>query len=118
MECRLKDQASPESRIPDEKPSRDDGPNRISEDILKCLLSILLRMGSKKNHNSAEHFPYLLTLGTRESSEETNYRDPYGICSEHGKRDIGPYHKLCHIEASSINPNRSASSLFLLRRLK
>ncbi|KAF5444995.1 hypothetical protein F2P56_034080 [Juglans regia] len=118
VECRLKDQASLESRTPDEKPSRDDGPNRISEDILKCLLSILLRMGSKKNHNSAENFPYLLTLGTRESSEEKNYRDPYGICSEYGKRDIGPYHKLCHIEASSINPNRSASSLFLLRRLK
>ncbi|KAG6672217.1 hypothetical protein I3842_16G046200 [Carya illinoinensis] len=119
VECRLKDQASLESRTPpDDKPSGDNCPNRISENILKCLLSILLRMGSKKNHNSAEKFPYLLTLGTRESSEETNYRDPYNICSEYGKRDIGPYHKLYHIEASSINPNRSASSLFLLRRLR
>lgn len=118
MECRLKDQASLESRTLDEKLPGDDGPNRISENILKCLLNILLRMGSKKNRNSAENFPSLITSGTLESRKETNYRDPYDICSEYGETDIGPYLKLCHIEANSINPNRSASSLFLLRRLE
>lgn len=115
LECRLKDQASIEARTPDERLSGDDSPNRISENILKCLSSILLRMSSMKNRSRTEN---LSTLATQESSEETNYWDPYGICLEFGKKDIGPYKKLCQIEAGSINLNRTANSLFLLRRLK
>lgn len=95
-----------------------DDPNRISENTLKCLSSILLRMSSMKNRNSAENLPSFSTLVTRKSNEETNYWDPYGICSEFGKRDIGPYKKLCEVEAASINPNRITTSLFLLRKLK
>jgi hypothetical protein len=71
-----------------------------------------------KNRNSAENLPSFSTLVTRKSNEETNYWDPYGICSEFGKRDIGPYKKLCEVEAASINPNRITTSLFLLRKLK
>ena len=115
LECRLKDQASKEARTPDERLSGDDSPNRISENILKCLSSILLRMSSMKNRSRTEN---LSTLATQESSEETNYWDPYGICLEFEKKDIGPYKKLCQIEAGSINLNRTANSLFLLRRLK
>lgn len=75
-------------------------------------------MSSTKSRGSAENLHSLSTLATRESSEETNYQDPYDTCLEFGKRDIGPYEKLCHIEAGSMNPNRTANSLFLLRRLK
>lgn len=107
-----------QARTPDERLSGDDDPNRISENILKCLSSILFRMSSMKNPRSAENLPSFSTLVTRKSSEETNDWDPYGICSEFGKRDIGPYKKLCQVEAGSINPNRTATSLFLLRKLK
>ncbi|KAG6674762.1 hypothetical protein I3842_15G061400 [Carya illinoinensis] len=117
VECRLNDQHSLEARTPDEGPG-DDGPNRISENIVECLSSILLRMSLKKNQSTAENLPSILTSSTRESSEETNYWDPYGVCSVYGKRDIGPYKKFCRIEAGSINPNRTANSVFLLRRLK
>lgn len=112
------DQARLEARTPDERLSGDDDPNRISENTLKCLSSILLRMSSMKNRNGAENLPSFSTLVNRKSNEETNYWDPYGICSEFGKRDIGPYKKLCQVEAASINPNRITTSLFLIRKLK
>ncbi|XP_050267254.1 uncharacterized protein LOC126712001 isoform X2 [Quercus robur] len=120
LERRVKDQASLEGETLDERLrlSDNDSPNRISENIVKCLSSILLRLSSTKNRNSAENLPPFSTLAARESSEETNYWDPYGICSEFGKRDIGPYKKLCQIEAGSINLNRTANSMFLLSRLK
>lgn len=121
LECRVKDQGSLEVRtpvIPDAGPSGDDSPNQISENILKCLSSILLRMNSMKNRRTTENVPSLSTLRTQESSEETEYRDPYGIRSEVGKIDIGPYKKLFPIEAGSINPNQTATSMFLLHRLK
>lgn len=120
LERRVKDQASLEGETIDERLrlSDNDSPNRISENIVKCLSSILLRLSSTKNRSSAENLPSFSTLAARESSEETNYWDPYGICSEFGKRDIGPYKKLCQIEAGSINLNRTANSMFLLSRLK
>ncbi|KAK4599537.1 hypothetical protein RGQ29_009544 [Quercus rubra] len=120
LERRVKDQASLEAETVDERfrLSDNDSPNRISENIVKCLSSILLRLSSTKNRSSAENLPSFSTLAARESSEETNYWDPYGICSEFGKRDIGPYKKLCQIEAGSINLNRTANSMFLLSRLK
>ncbi|XP_030950342.1 uncharacterized protein LOC115974231 isoform X1 [Quercus lobata] len=120
LERRVKDQASLEGETLDERLrlSDNDSPNRISENIVKCLSSILLRLSSTKNRSSAENLPSFSTLSARESSEETNYWDPYGICSEFGKRDIGPYKKLCQIEAGSINLNRTANSMFLFSRLK
>nr|XP_023917803.1 uncharacterized protein LOC112029346 [Quercus suber]XP_023917805.1 uncharacterized protein LOC112029346 [Quercus suber]POF03657.1 hypothetical protein CFP56_34416 [Quercus suber] len=120
LERRVKDQASLEAETLDERLrlSDNDSPNRISENIVKCLSSILLRLSSTKNRSSAENLPSLSTLAARESSEETKYWDPYGIFSEFGNRDIGPYKKLCQIEAGSINLNRTANSMFLLSRLK
>lgn len=112
VECRVKNQTNLGARTL--KSSGDDGPNRISEDTVKCLSSILLRMSSTKYRRTAENLPSLSTLVT----EENNYWDPYCICSEFGKRDIGPYKKLCQIEAGSINPNRTATSSFLRRKLK
>nr|XP_027190726.1 uncharacterized protein LOC101496335 isoform X2 [Cicer arietinum] len=80
--------------------SGDESPNIISENILKCLTSILLRMSTLKNQVSAE------------------YSDPYGILV-FGMRDIGPYKQLCSsIEAESFNPTQTAKSLFVLHRLK
>ncbi|MBA0691651.1 hypothetical protein Goari_009267 [Gossypium aridum] len=57
-------------------------------------------------------------LGSQASSDVTKFQDPYGICSNFGRRDIGPYKHLFPIDAGSINLNRTSNSLFLLRRLK
>ncbi|GLT57898.1 hypothetical protein SLA2020_308350 [Shorea laevis] len=101
-----------------EQLSGDDGPNKVSEDIVKCLSSILLRMSSTKCRTSAESFPTLSMLGSQERSKDSEFLDPYSICSEFGGRDIGPYKHLFAIDASSINLCRTSNSLFLLRRLK
>lgn len=106
------------STIPENKLSEEDGPNKISENILKCLSSIVLRMSTVKNRGSAECLPTFSTLATQESNEKTEFGDPYGICLGFGKRDIGKYKQVFSIEVGSINPNRTANSLFLLRRLK
>ncbi|XWS14659.1 hypothetical protein CRYUN_Cryun35bG0028200 [Craigia yunnanensis] len=120
LECRVRDQDSAEARnisTPNQRLLGDDGPNKVSEELVKCLSSILLRMSSTKIKSTAESFPSLSVLGSQESSEETEFRDPYGICSNFG-RDIGPYKHLFSIDAGSINLNRTSNSFFLLRRLK
>ncbi|XP_054796418.1 uncharacterized protein LOC129301837 [Prosopis cineraria] len=119
-QVRLNDQPIAEIRdlSTHEKPPGDESPNTISENIVKCLSSILLRMSSVKNTGPADGMPYIRILKTRNSVEGTESWDPYGICSEFGKRDIGPYKQLFAIEAKSFNPKRTAKSLFLLSRLK
>ncbi|QCD98928.1 Ternary complex factor MIP1 [Vigna unguiculata] len=93
-------------------------PNIISENIVKCLSSILLRMSAVKNPGSACDIPHLCDLRTKNCDEGTEFVDPYGICLEFGKRDIGPYKQLCEIDAKSFNPKRTANTLFLQHRLK
>ncbi|XP_039056056.1 uncharacterized protein LOC120198880 [Hibiscus syriacus] len=121
LECRMRVQDSadaPNLSTSDEKPMADNGPNKVSEELVKCLSTIFLRMSSMKRKSSAESFPWLSMLGSQESKDETKFRDPYGICLNFGRRDIGRYKHLISIDADSINPNRTSNSLFLLRRLK
>ncbi|XP_059635522.1 uncharacterized protein LOC132277690 isoform X2 [Cornus florida] len=120
-ECRVIDHESAEARssvIGDERLCGDDSPNKISENILKCLSSIFLRMSSLKNRRTTEALPSLSALASYESCEEADLKDPYNICSKFGKRDIGPYKQLFAIESTSINFNRTMNSMFLVRRLK
>lgn len=102
----------------DRKPSPDESPNTISENILKCLTNIFLRMSSRKGRTTADTLPSLMGYNSCESIEKKEFGDPYGICSKFERRDIGPYKHLYAIEASSINPNRTTISVFLVRRLK
>ncbi|KAJ8772892.1 hypothetical protein K2173_028069 [Erythroxylum novogranatense] len=102
----------------EEKPSGGDNPNKISEDIVRCLSSILLRMSSMKSRYTADSLPFLSTLVSGDNGEEPEFRDPYGVCSEYGKRDVGPYKNLFVVEAHTINTSRTSNSLFLLHRLK
>ncbi|XP_010320356.2 uncharacterized protein [Solanum lycopersicum] len=104
--------------IQDRKPSPDESPNTISENILKCLSNIFLRMSSKKGRTTADTLPSLTGYNSCESIEKNEFGDPYGICSKFEKRDIGPYKHLYAVEASSVNPNRTTISVFLVRRLK
>ncbi|KAL3628256.1 hypothetical protein CASFOL_027302 [Castilleja foliolosa] len=96
--------------------SVEDGPNKISESILKCLMIVFLRMSSNKSRSSVENLPTPIVLNFSENLAE--FKDPYNICSKFGKRDIGPYKHLFAIEAASINPNQTTISLFLVQRLR
>ncbi|KAI3928897.1 hypothetical protein MKW92_013540 [Papaver armeniacum] len=113
LECSI-DQDKVEHKIhgiQDERMSEGESnsPNKISEDIVKCLSSIFLRMNTQRNRG----------MESNENCEEMEFRDPYGICSkELCKRDIGPYKHLCTIEASSMNPCWRTNSIFLIQRLK
>ncbi|TXG52354.1 hypothetical protein EZV62_021523 [Acer yangbiense] len=125
LECQVRDTYIAEAKTnggSDEKLSAIDSPNKISEDTVKCLSSILTRMSSVKSKDTATAaattLPFIYTLSSQESNGETEFGDPYGICSEFGMRDIGSYKNLFEIEADSINLNRTSSSLFLVRRLK
>ncbi|XP_028802953.1 uncharacterized protein LOC114758106 [Neltuma alba] len=100
---------------PHEKALGDDSPNIISENILKCLSTILMRMSSVKNPGPAGDMSSLLAPKTHNYVEGW---DPYGICLGFGKQATGPYNQLCAIEARSFNPKRAANSLILLCRLK
>ncbi|KAG2302412.1 hypothetical protein Bca52824_031063 [Brassica carinata] len=74
-------------------------PNRISEDLVKCLSSIFMIC--------------------QENEEDTTSRDPYGICSSFRSRDIGPYKNFINVKAASANQNRTSSSYaFLIRQLR
>ena len=102
-----------------DKAASDDssGPNKLSEDILRCLVSIFSQMSSPKSTmEDMEMSPSV--SGSSESSEDTGFRDPYGICLEFGRRDIGPYKHCRAVESSSINPNVVMSAPLLTRRLK
>lgn len=120
QELRMNDQLIAEVRNPrpHENIRGEVNPNIISENILKCLSTILMRMSSVKNPSPTDDKPSLLAPEIPNCVEGTEFYDPYGICLEFGKRDIGPYNQLCAIESKSFNPKRTANSLILLRRLK
>ena len=121
QETRVNDQQIAEVRTasPHKRPSSEaDSPNIISENIVKCLSSILLRMSAVKVPGSAGDIPPSWNITPRNCVEGTEFWDPYGICLEFGKRDIGPYKQLCAIDAKSFNPNRTTNTLFLQHRLK
>ncbi|KAI3972551.1 hypothetical protein MKX01_019209 [Papaver californicum] len=113
LECSI-DQDKVENKIhgvQDERMSEGESnsPNKISEDMVKCLSSIFLRMNTQRYRGTESN----------EYCEEMEFRDPYGICGkELCKRDIGPYKHLCAIEASSMNPCWRTNSIFLIQRLK
>lgn len=86
--------------------------NKISEDIIKCLSTIFLRLTRFKGKTMDSEF------FSHEGSMETDFRDPYGIASQHRSQDIGPYKYLCTIEACSMDFNRKANASFLINRLK
>ncbi|ANM69497.1 transcription factor, putative (Protein of unknown function, DUF547) [Arabidopsis thaliana] len=87
-----------------------DEPNKISEDLVKCLSNIFMRMSSIKRS---------MVTKSQENDKDTAFRDPYGICSSFRRRDIGRYKNFSDVEEASLNQNRtSSSSLFLIRQLK
>nr|XP_023875256.1 uncharacterized protein LOC111987747 isoform X2 [Quercus suber]POE82600.1 hypothetical protein CFP56_46449 [Quercus suber] len=94
----------------------DSNPNKVSENIVKCLSSIFMRISTVKD--KVVHSGTSQSATSHASNRETEFGDPYDICSEFRTRDIGPYKHLYAIEASSIDLNRKTNALFLIQRLK
>ncbi|CAN4082875.1 unnamed protein product [Withania somnifera] len=93
--------------------------NKTSEDILKCLCSILLRLSTSKGRiANPESFHSLGAKVFNESNGERELQDPYCICSEFRKQDIGEYRYLLNIDANSVNLNRKMNASLLIHRLK
>ncbi|KAG8474743.1 hypothetical protein CXB51_031400 [Gossypium anomalum] len=83
-------QASPSSSTDDKVSEVDSTPNKISEDIVRCLFRIFARLSTLKDKAAESGI----------LPGESEVRDPYGICSDLKTRDIGPYQHLCAIETS------------------
>ncbi|CAK7337639.1 unnamed protein product [Dovyalis caffra] len=123
LECRLVDQERAQessSAYADDRISENNiMPNKVTEDIVKCLSSIFLRMSTLKDKAvELGTFSSRVALASPEVDGGNEIWDPYGFSSEFKVRDIGPYKHLCAIEASSIDLNRTTNALFLLQRLK
>lgn len=110
LECRLVDQEKAHESSTGSSDDRimetDNTPNKISEAIVKCLSSIVVRMSNLKE--KVEEL----------ESRETVFQDPYDIGLEFRKIDVGPYKHLCSIGIGSIDLNRTTSALNLINRLK
>ncbi|WOL16812.1 hypothetical protein Cni_G25600 [Canna indica] len=63
-------------------------PNKLSEDILKCLMNIFLQMSPRSTDDMEKSSS---SSGSFESFVEMDSRDPCDICAEYGKRDNGQY---------------------------
>nr|XP_009414035.1 PREDICTED: uncharacterized protein LOC103995220 isoform X3 [Musa acuminata subsp. malaccensis] len=93
------------------------GPNKLSEDILKCLMDVFSRMSSPGN--TKEHMETSPSVsGSSGSLEESDSIDPYGICAEFGRRDIGPYKLFQAVETSLNVRDLLMGCSFLTSRLK
>ncbi|KAM0919648.1 hypothetical protein ACQ4PT_008060 [Festuca glaucescens] len=91
-------------------------PNRLSEELLSCLLTIFSQMGSPAAPADEEQQPLSPSV-SGSSSEDAYPQDPYGIL-ELGARDVGPYRRLHVIDAASFDRNALAGNTLLARRLK
>lgn len=95
----------------------DSEPNKISEDILKCLCSIFLRMGTT-NDKEAQLDTSPLSFVSRQKKKDKQFQDPYGTSAKCKKRDIGVYKDFSTVDAISFDLKRKKNALFLLHKLK
>ncbi|KAK7251072.1 hypothetical protein RIF29_33951 [Crotalaria pallida] len=98
----------------------DSTPNRVSEDIVKCLCSIFVRIvGTSKDKFGESKTPPRFTSAFNQCSKEKfQLCDPYDIISESKTTDVGPYKNLCEVKASTVDLNRTTNAVFLIHRLK
>nr|XP_043615369.1 uncharacterized protein LOC122587304 [Erigeron canadensis] len=93
--------------------------NKVSENVLKCLIGIFLRMSKLKAKTmDAEAFSNLMSLDFTSGDQGSAFKDPYGVCFKSKRRDIGPYKDLFAIEAGSIDFKKKTNASLLIRRLK
>ncbi|KAL5201820.1 hypothetical protein ABZP36_036174 [Zizania latifolia] len=107
-----------------EKVSEDDSsvPNRLSEELLRCLLAIFSQMGASPTGGHDEEQALSPSgsgsgSGLCESSEDDCPKDPYGIL-EFGTRDVGPYKRFHVIDAASFDQTALENDAIFARKLK
>ncbi|KAI0499086.1 hypothetical protein KFK09_019987 [Dendrobium nobile] len=115
------------SRIKDsERGNRDrvaceeaNGANKLSEEILRCLLQIFTSISLPKDTVAVESEMCPSVSGSCDSSyQDVYFLDPYDICKLLGQRDIGPYKLLREVDSSSSDVNLKSKFSFLTRKLK
>lgn len=111
-------QESSSGSLDDKLMEADCSPNKVSEDIVKCLSNILMRMVSTMKERAVESGSSQSTFFAQAVNRGAEFVDPYGICLELRNRDVGPYKHLCSIDASTIDISRTTNALFLINRLK
>lgn len=91
----------------------DSEPNKVSEDILKCLCSIFTKMRKNGGNStdSSSSSPFV-------TDQDMEPHDPYGTGAEFKERDIGVYKNLLIVDGISINHKWKRNALFLLHKLK
>lgn len=122
LDWRLADheRAQSSSSSSEDKASEGDStPNRVSEDMVKCLSSIFVRIGTSKDKIGESKTPSRSgSVFNQWSKEKDQLCDPYGIGSESKTREVGPYKNLCEVKASTVDLNRTTNAVFLIHRLK
>ncbi|KAF7828745.1 Ternary complex factor MIP1 [Senna tora] len=88
----------------------DSTPNGVSEDTVKCLCSIFVRIGTFKDNVEESK--------TTQCKKENELCDPYGLCTETETVDVGTYKNLCEVRACTVDLNRTKNVVFLMHKLK
>ncbi|KAM3275856.1 hypothetical protein ACQJBY_044313 [Aegilops geniculata] len=118
---RAADAAGNDSEKAAAAPDGSSAPNRLSEELLSCLLTIFSQMGSSSTAAPAsgqdEEQQPLSPSVSGSSSEDAYPQDPYGIL-ELGGRDVGPYRRLRVVDAASFDRDALAGNTLLARRLR
>ncbi|KAL4335044.1 hypothetical protein GQ457_07G034540 [Hibiscus cannabinus] len=127
------------STLLSEENSQNWHPNKLSENIMKCLNFIFVRllrtsrameleksgpitrfMGTPLSSRSFRVESSLNPKSSHGSLKESRQQDPYGIfdMEESIPRDIGPYKNLVIFASSSMDPKCISSSVPLLKKLR
>ncbi|KAJ3676969.1 hypothetical protein LUZ60_002693 [Juncus effusus] len=86
-------------------------PNKLSEEILKCLTSIFSQMNlSERNEEEQSTSPSI----SGSSSENSDFGDPFGIL-EFENRDIGSYKKFRVVDSTSFRHDLVGNSPHKMR---
>ncbi|KAK4789717.1 hypothetical protein SAY86_017021 [Trapa natans] len=83
-------------------------PNKISEEMVRCLCSIFWRLSTKEGK----------AHGPKDSLAEYHAWDYYNTSPGTPHRDISSYNQLLAVEASSIDVRRKVNALLIIHRLK
>ncbi|XP_002960331.2 uncharacterized protein LOC9655833 [Selaginella moellendorffii] len=131
--------AKPPTPTASAEKSKLSGPNRVSEELVKCLMGIygmMTRLYSLSDSDASSvisRSTFSSFSSQTKSSSSSSYttaknasdfsleldRDPYGVCCQGCQsRDVGPYRHFQNIGADSFDYSRIPNSASLFRRLR
>ncbi|KAK3042555.1 hypothetical protein RJ639_001549 [Escallonia herrerae] len=133
-----KDSSTPSPSLSEEESIHKLTPNKLSENIMKCLIFIFVRLlrttrameleksgPVSRSASFSQSFRTDTSLTSKASlllQKESRQQDPYGIFNmdESIPRDIGPYKNLVRFTSSSLDPKciSNSSSIPLLQKLR